>query len=93
MMTRYLGNEFYGNVEANVTVNANAHAPLDIAGSGVGGVRVTESGANSYLHADTVTADPPGADCDAPAEAGRMLFRTDTGGLWICKGAAGWVTK
>ena len=35
---------------------------------------------------------PPTQDCDSPSHAGRMIVSM-SGEIWVCKGAAGWVSK
>jgi len=50
---------------------------------------------SGYLQLPTIAgAAPPAADCDAPAEAGRIIVRTDGAiNLYICTGSTGWVGK
>lgn len=44
-----------------------------------------------YIQMDTVTVDPPSADCDSDEEAGRIVLRTDLNKIFICVGESrGW---
>jgi YVTN family beta-propeller protein len=81
------------------TAGANADR-LSIDSAGNVGIGTNTPGSrlhvpSGYLQIPTVTgAAPPAADCDAAAEAGRMVARTDGAtNLYICTGATGWVGK
>jgi hypothetical protein len=44
-----------------------------------------------YLQLQAMTGAPPATDCDAAAEAGRMVVRKDaTPHLYVCLGSGGW---
>jgi hypothetical protein len=48
----------------------------------------------SYVQIPAISGAPPAADCDAAAEAGRIVVRTDgPPDLYICRGTSGWVGK
>jgi hypothetical protein len=51
--------------------------------------------ANDYPQVPTLTGGPPPAvDCASPAQAGRLVVRTDGPvNLYVCTGAGGWVGK
>ena len=46
-----------------------------------------------YIQFPTISGAPPTADCLSDWQAGRVVVSTDTGNLYICKGATGWGVK
>lgn len=80
----------------NYGVYGKTNSPSGYAGYFDGRVRVTGNLAigGDYAQLPARTGAPPATDCDADAEAGRVVVRTDGSvNFYICLGAAGWVGK
>ncbi len=80
-----------------VVVDGNVATSLTTTGSvgvGTASPQSTMQVVGNYMQIPSVSgANPAAGDCDAAAEAGRLVVRSDGGAgqrLWVCLGAAGW---
>jgi hypothetical protein len=77
-------------VVGTANTGSNAVGVEGISADGYAGFFVGKVKVSDYLQLAVVGTQPPAADCNEVAEAGRMKLDTVGQKLWVCVGAGGW---